>query len=187
MRHGQPLLAPGAPITAARMGEWIGRYNLSRVNAENVPSANVRIANSALTIVTSTSVRAISSVEALGQQPSLSEELFCEAELPYGRWRFLRLPPAAWAGFFRLLWFLGYSNECEALGAARKRAKAAANRLVSLAAKGPVLLVGHGIMNRLIAKELISMGWSGPSNPSNAHWGCGVYRSGPATASEDGQ
>lgn len=176
MRHGQPLLASVTPITAARMGDWIDSYNLSRVKAENLPSANVRIANSAVTIVTSTSLRAISSVEALGQQPSLSEGLFCEAELPYARWRFLRLPPNAWAGLFRVLWFLGYSNECEALGAARQRAKTAASRLASLSTKGPVLLVGHGIMNRLIARELLSMGWSGPSSPSSAHWGCGVYR-----------
>lgn len=177
MRHGQPLLVSATPITAARMGEWIDSYNLSRVKKDNVPSSNVQIANSASTIVTSTSLRAISSVEVLGQHPSLEEGLFCEAQLPYARWGLLRLPPSAWAGFFRLLWFLGYSNECEALGAARARAKTAANRLVSLAAKGPVLLVGHGIMNRLIAKELLSRGWSGPSGPSSAYWGCSVYRS----------
>lgn len=177
MRHGQPLLVSAAPITAAQMGEWIDSYNLSRVKVENVPSSSVQLANSASTIVTSTSLRAISSVEALGRHPSLKEGLFCEAQLPYARWGLLRLPPNAWAGFFRLLWFLGYSNECEAFGAARARAKIAADRLASLAAKGPVLLVGHGIMNRLIARELLSTGWSGPSGPSSAYWGCSVYRS----------
>lgn len=177
MRHGKPLLEPATRITASRMGAWIDSYNLSLVEAENVPPCNVHIANSALTIVTSTSMRAESSAEALGRKPSLKESLFCEAELPYAHWGFLRLPPSAWAGFFRLLWFLGYSNECEPLGAARARAKAAANRLVCLAFTGPVLLIGHGIMNRLIAKELLSMGWSGPSSPSSAYWGCSVYRS----------
>lgn len=157
------------------MGDWIDSYNLSQVNPESMPPHNVRVANSALTIVTSTSLRAVSSVEALGQKPLLKQRLYCEAELPYAHWGFLRLPPSFWAGLFRLFWFLGYSNNSETLGAARARAKTAASHLVYLAAAGPVLLVGHGILNRLIAKELLLMGWSGPSSPSSAYWGCSVY------------
>lgn len=38
-----------------------------------------------------------------------------------------------------------------------------------------VLFVGHGIFNRLLAKELKSLGWCGPSNPGSKYWSFGVY------------
>ncbi len=127
------------------------------------------------TIVTSTSLRAISSAKALGKLPSITDSLFCEAGLPYADWKLLRLKPKVWAGVFRVLWYLGYANQCESLGAARARTKTAARRLAHLAHSGPVLLAGHGIMNRLIAKELLTIGWSGPSSPPSAYWGYCVY------------
>ncbi|WMP19050.1 hypothetical protein [Thiothrix lacustris] len=40
---------------------------------------------------------------------------------------------------------------------------------------GSVLLVGHGIMNRLLAKELHKQGWQVELSPSSKHWAFGVY------------
>ncbi len=41
-------------------------------------------------------------------------------------------------------------------------------RLQSLAAEGPVLLPGHGIMNQLIARPLEAAGWTRQRNGNSA-------------------
>ena len=42
-----------------------------------------------------------------------------------------------------------------------------------------VALVGHGMMNILIARELRAAGWRGPRMPSRRHWGFGIYERNP--------
>ncbi|MGL5453854.1 MAG: phosphoglycerate mutase [Citrobacter telavivensis] len=42
-------------------------------------------------------------------------------------------------------------------------------------ANGPVLLMGHGVMNRLIAKELVSMGWKEYRRQGNGYWNAVIY------------
>jgi hypothetical protein len=37
------------------------------------------------------------------------------------------------------------------------------------------MLIGHGIINRLLAKKLRSSGWKGPKNPGNNYWEYAVY------------
>lgn len=105
----------------------------------------------------------------------MQDALFCEAELPFALWRAPRLPPEAWAAIFRILWFFGYSRGADSLAQTQSRARAAALKLVALAADGPVLLVGHGIMNRLIGKELQAMGWAARSRQRSQHWSMGGY------------
>ncbi|EPP6253016.1 histidine phosphatase family protein, partial [Cronobacter sakazakii] len=43
-------------------------------------------------------------------------------------------------------------------------------------AQSPVLLMGHGIMNRLIARSLVRQGWREIRKPEKGYWGAGVYR-----------
>ena len=59
---------------------------------------------------------------------------------------------------------------------AHERAKVAAARLQSLATKGPVLLLGHGLMNRMIAKHLLKEGWVREKANGNRYWSAAVYR-----------
>ena len=44
-----------------------------------------------------------------------------------------------------------------------------------LLAPRSIVLVAHGGINRLIAKELRSRGWQGPRLPRSQHWGCTTY------------
>ncbi|AYL08019.1 phosphoglycerate mutase [Enterobacter kobei] len=41
-------------------------------------------------------------------------------------------------------------------------------------ADAPVLLMGHGIINRYIAKELLASGWKEQTRPRTGYWGAGV-------------
>ena len=175
MRHGKPLLTQSGWIAPVEMQRWIEHYNLSEVKADGIPITSLKLANSAAYIVTSTASRALTSVQALGRTAFVADAAFCEAQLPFALWRFPRLPPFVWAAFFRLLWLFGYSRGADSIQITKTRAKAAAQKLVSHAEQGSVLLVGHGIMNHLIAKELIALGWSGSTRQPSKYWGASVY------------
>ncbi|MFY9260336.1 MAG: hypothetical protein WAO71_07505 [Gallionella sp.] len=175
MRHGKPLLTQTCWIAPVEMERWIEYYNLSEVEADGMPTTSLKLANSAACIVTSTASRALSSVQALGHTASVADAAFCEAQLPFAFWRFPRLSPFVWVAFFRLLWFFGYSRGSDSIQVTKIRAKAAAQKLISLAEKGSVLLVGHGIMNRLIAKELIALGWGSSTRQGSKYWSACVY------------
>lgn len=106
----------------------------------------------------------------------LIDACFREAELPSAIRSGLRLRPDVWAWLARSAWFCGRSAGVESFRAAHERAAKAATILVARAeASGAVVLVGHGLMNVLIARQLRTTGWRGPRFPSSQHWGFGVY------------
>lgn len=175
MRHGKPVLHQSGWIAPAEMAYWIEHYNLSKVKTEGAPIASLQLANFAACIVASTAQRAPSSVHALNHTVSITDSVFCEAQLPFELWRFPRLPPSVWVLFFRLLWLLGYSRGADSIRVTKIHAKSAAHKLIALTKNGTVLLVGHGIMNRLIAKELNALGWAGPKKQESHFWGASVH------------
>ncbi len=175
MRHGKPDLPPWPWVAPARMGEWIAGYNAAGVVAAGMPAGAAAATAAPLRVVCSTLPRALQTVGALGRQAAVVDALFREAELPDASLGLPRLPPGAWAVVLRLLWLGGYSRNCESVAAARLRAQQAARQLIDMAGGGPVLLVGHGIMNRLIAAQLRAHGWRGPGKPASGHWGASTY------------
>jgi broad specificity phosphatase PhoE len=106
--------------------------------------------------------------------PTIAEDAR-EAALPSALRSRLRLPPDLWAGVARVAWFCGWSPGVESLGDTRLRAARAAQTLQGMAAQGDVLVIGHGLMNALIAAQLRALGWKGPLFPSRPHWGFGTY------------
>lgn len=176
MRHGKPLLAKAGWLAPFEMAQWIAQYNRSEVASTGIPAASVAAVKAASVIVASSAPRALSSVQALGYAATAVDPIYSEAELPFALWRFPKLPLQLWAAVFRLLWLSGYARGADTLQATRARAKAAAGQLVCAARVGPVLLVGHGIMNRLIAKELLDSGWVGHTRHANKYWGTSEYR-----------
>jgi hypothetical protein len=106
----------------------------------------------------------------------LIDPCFREAELPSAIRSGLRLRPEMWTWLARSAWFCGWSAGVESLGAARERAAEAASVLIGHAESfGAVVLVGHGLMNILIAQRLRAAGWRGPRFPSSRHWTFGAY------------
>jgi broad specificity phosphatase PhoE len=175
MRHGKPRLSSKKWVTPAGMRQWIDHYNLSDIEIDAIPPECMAAAASARVIATSNLARAKASIRALGHIASTEDALFAEAELPHALWRAPHLPPNIWAIFFRVLWMLGYSRGAISLVDTRHRARAAAQQLIVAAGQGPVLLVGHGIMNRLIGKELLASGWIASTTHNSRYWGMGAY------------
>jgi broad specificity phosphatase PhoE len=162
-RHGKPKLRHWVWITPRQMREWTQIYNAAEIFLNEIPPDTMEKASIAGIVVSSTLTRCVQSARALCKDNSLViEEIFCEADLPYGNWNVLKLPLSVWGVLFRLAWFCGYSANSESFVQAEMRAHCAAGRLVTLAKEnGSVFLVGHGIMTMLIGKQLLSMGWVG--------------------------
>ncbi|MDO1508677.1 histidine phosphatase family protein [Pseudomonas chlororaphis subsp. chlororaphis] len=179
MRHGQPKLAATDKLSALDMKGWIEHYNRCEITQQPVPQASLQLAATARMIVSSNAPRALTSVQALGLKPALVDAFFSEAQLPYGRWKRPRLSPFTWAFILRVLWLCGYSPSVESAATARTRASTAAQRLQALTSTGPVLLLGHGFMNRLIARQLKAQGWTRQTPNGGSHyWSATVYRYG---------
>lgn len=178
MRHGKPSFHDNSKITCREMVNWITQYNFSHITDDTPPALSTTLALKASTIISSPLPRAISSLKALDRKPNLIDEVFKEVELPLYPIPGIRLPSYYWAVFFRLLWLCRISHGTESLNIAKKRAARAAKILINLARKnnGPVLLMGHGIMNRLIASELSLRSWKAYRHPDNGYWSATIYK-----------
>lgn len=170
MRHGRPMLTPSRWLAPCEMGGWIARYDDAGVHADAIPTASSGAASTATVVFASTLPRAQASARALGHTAPRIDALFREAALPFPPWRFPRLPPPVWAALFRVAWLCGYARDADALATVKRRAKAASVQLIACAADGPVLLVGHGVMNRLIARELRAAGWIATGRQRSGYW-----------------
>lgn len=175
LRHGTPDLSGWDRIRASRMPEWIEAYNSAGVKNEVSGSCQEMLAE--LThkfIVCSRLARSIHSAKVIGcQSPHLIDKVFCEAELPSIQVPIISLTPHVWSMIFRGFWFSGVSPEAESAVAFKLRVSLAAEKLIQLAkSHDSVLLIGHGIINRYLAKELMSKGWAGEAAPGgNKYWG----------------
>ena len=159
--------------------DWVNSYNAAGLCTTSSPTNEViKIASKCNALVCSELPRSIDSAKALqAKDITLSSAIFNEAGLPVSCWKFPALSPKAWAVFFRILWFFGYSRNSESFKEAKTRAREAANILKKLAEENSsVLFVGHGVYNRLIANELNATGWSGPKNPGTKYWSYAVYK-----------
>lgn len=178
LRHGKPDLSEYGKLRANEIHLWISSYNSTGLAPESTPLREAfKIANACNTVVCSDLLRSIESAQAFEvKQIDIIDPIFKEMGLPYGNFPFLKMHPNRWAAFFRVLWFFGYSSNSESLREAKLRAENGAKKLKEAAAlSGSVLLVGHGFVNRFIAKELLASDWKGPKNPGKEYWEFGVY------------
>jgi broad specificity phosphatase PhoE len=154
-------------VAGSRFATWVRDYDAASIDAAVPPPATLSARAEAMAcIVTSNLKRARESARLVApNRPILSDALFAEAEIPAAIPLRLALAPRYWSVFARVLWFCGWSRGVESLREARVRAQRAAERLAALAVEhGSVMLVGHGMMNWLIARALRRGGWSGAAS-----------------------
>ena len=174
LRHGVPDLSGWGKISSSRMPEWIKAYNAAGVKHEALLFPQEAVGEFKHNfVVCSDLARSIHSDQLIGyQSPHLVNAIFREAELPEIQIPFARLTPHAWSMVFRLFWFAGISNKAEAIEPFKQRVSLAAAKLVQLAREhDSILLIGHGIINRFLAKELIADGWLGDEAPNGNKYG----------------
>jgi broad specificity phosphatase PhoE len=165
LRHAK-VEYKNSPIYANQTGEWIEQYNRASIDTttpQNLPNADIYI--------TSEMKRSIDSLALLGKNPRLKNALFNEAMLPYLDKKLFKLPPTIWAVVFRIAWLFVYSKNAISFKDSKLEAKEGAKILADLAKDADVMLVGHGVKNRLIAKELQKIGFKETENRGSKNWG----------------
>ncbi len=183
LRHGKPTLdlekmksRQGSP---AEMGRLFRNYETVELDPDDHPlrTSLDLVADSAVSI-SSNLPRAVASIQRLGlEHINTTDPLFRESAMPYLNWRRPRLSFYTWAIIFRLAWLCGFSRNGESLRAAKQRTGQCADRLETLAkTHGQVCHVGHGIMNRLLIKEMRRRGWMVPEHNGEHYWSCSVLQ-----------
>ena len=172
VRHGRPAIDYRTRVAGSGYGDWIRRYDEAPLDLTVPPPAGLFMRLAAVgCVATSPLRRSLESAQLLAPGlPLVCDPLFAEAGIPSTLPFSLALPPRYWTLVFRVAWSWGLSQDAESLRAARRRAQRAAMRLAELAREhGSVVLVGHGQINRLIARALRRMGWKGVG-AGRAYW-----------------
>ena len=176
MRHGRPAVVLSGRLEAAGLGPLAKAYQASGIVDTPATETSEMVQNFGI-IFCSSLPRSRQSARALGVgDRAVADPLFDEARLPYFGGGRVRLSVGLWLTVLRWLWLAGFSRNGESFVAAKLRARLAATRLVECAQTcGDVLLVGHGLLNHLIAQELRAKGWIGPAKLMRDYWSLGVF------------
>jgi broad specificity phosphatase PhoE len=179
VRHGRIAWEFLTLIPGYALSEWRRGEDAAPLDTGYRPGAELeRLIGTAASLIASPLRRSLESARLLAPAVEpLIDARFREAELPAAIRSGVRLPAKMWAGLARAAWFAGWGADgVESFPDARARAASAAAILTEHAAtRGAVVLVGHGLMNILIAGQLRAGGWRGPRLPSQRHWGFAIY------------
>ena len=176
MRHGRPDIASRGWLSARNMAGWVRDYNRAHIADAPPPKAVATVASASI-ILCSPLPRAMESARLLSQGRDVRiEPQSGEATLPLADWAAPSLPPALWLGLFRLAWLVGWSGQGQSRHEAQAKAQSVADTLIQHAGQDAhVCLIGHGIMNAMIARALRRRGWSGPGLPPRGYWQSATY------------
>ncbi|MEO1392819.1 MAG: histidine phosphatase family protein [Cyanobacteria bacterium J06634_5] len=186
IRHGPPAVSLRQRVRGHQFRSFVERYDAAKIARHARPS---RLAQEVMAqadfVLASNLPRAVHTAELLGVPvPSMIDARFREIDFPVDFPRHLKFSALTWSAIAIALWRLGYSARSEPFIQTKQRACSAADvlearcdELMQLPKKetGAVVLVAHGGINRLIAKELRTRGWRGPRLPRSRHWGCTTY------------
>ena len=177
VRHGKPDIALDLRVKAYELSHWLKAYDDVNLDPTHPPpEASVQIAQQCRVAICSDLKRSQQSAKMLGVEPIESDTIFRELELPYFTGYSPKFSLSTWAMALRLAWLAGFSRNSESLRDGKKRASAAAEKLIALAnTHQSLIFVGHGMINHFIGKELRRQEWDGPKNAGRRYWEFGVY------------
>lgn len=177
LRHGEVDIDNNKRISAYQFKDWIKLYNNANIKYK-IPEKNElkTILDKADIILASKLKRSIQSIDLFKKTAYEKNSIFNEAQIPYSAWTTIRLTPKLWLIIFRVLWFFGYSKNSKSFKETKILANEATLKLITLMdSNNYIVLVGHGIMNRLISKVLIKKGWKSRKKSKNENWGFSIF------------
>lgn len=176
LRHGKPDVSLKGFLNAGEIKQLITAY-LNSVIQDTPPQHLYENFNNYY-VVCSDLPRSLHSADKIGfAQVDYKDSLFSEADLPHFDQSKISLPVTVWVILLRVMWLFGFNKNGESFKQAKSRAQTAATKLIVLAEEHDnIILVGHGLMNRLIAKQLSSLNWQGPTSPGKKYWQFGSYK-----------
>jgi broad specificity phosphatase PhoE len=177
LRHGKPNVELSGKRSTVDFKQLVTAYAQSGI--ADHPPHDLKGRFTSHYVVSSHLRRSLHSAKKLGcENIHLSDELFAETDIPFFESNIIKLPVIGWLVIFRVMWLFGFNKNGESFVKAKIRAKKAALKLIRLAEENEkVILVGHGVMNRLISRELRLNNWQGPGSPGRKYWEYGCYYS----------
>jgi broad specificity phosphatase PhoE len=180
LRHGKPTVELKGYIDAGELKALVLAYTQSEIQelSSSHELGKVKKIFNSHYVVCSNLSRSLRSAKMIGfEQIHFSDALFNEPNIPHFDKGFIKLPVLVWLIGLRLMWLFGFSKNAESFKQAKFRAEQASNKLIELAQENEkVILVGHGLMNRLIARQLRLKDWLGPASPGKKYWEFGKYK-----------
>jgi broad specificity phosphatase PhoE len=172
VRHGPPAPIPRRLVSGHDLGDWLLSFNAAGLShTDAVPETTRELVKSVRCVLASDLPRSVESAKLLSSRGVSVDSDLREAGLPSSMGVSLRLPPGIWVVLARVAWWLNCRRSVESTTETRARAKRAADRLCALATEhGSVAVIGHGVFNRFIARQLRIRGWHGPRFLPTAHW-----------------
>jgi len=173
VRHGPSAMPKESRISGCDIGQWVTRYDDIGIARHAPPPEDVRrLVAAAGCVVASGLRRSVESAAWLAASVDIRvDPELCEAPLPDSLGVPVRLPPGVWMVLARVAWWFRWCRSGETIDETRQRAIRTADRLCALAGEHrSVAVIGHGMFNRFIARELMRRGWHGPTFLPAAHW-----------------
>lgn len=171
VRHGQPDFDTRSWIGVDDVRRSLQRYKDARVTKMPMDEILILGCEGTPYFMTSGLTRAQDSAKLCQACEFEVSELLNEADLPHPKRLIIALPWSVLLFVCRIGWLLGYQSNAPGLRRDLESAKQAAELLVDRASEHvSVYVFGHGIMNRLIVRELTKNGWSVQSETGRGYW-----------------
>ena len=172
IRHGPPKFDSSRWLHQCSLKQLLGEYDAARVVSPCPADLLTKVVVYADDqVFCSTLPRSIDSARALGFADVIQIAELNEAELPCPDWLTIPAPYRVAIVALRIMWFMGYSKGSESYRSTLIRASDASVKLIDSAnLHGRVLVVGHGIMIRLICRKLKEAGWIVESSDQSGFW-----------------
>jgi len=168
LRHGKPKVVLRGNLNTKDLKQLVFDYEQSGI--QEPPSEKLKTQFTNHYAVCSDLVRSAESAKKLSLAP-VSDALFRETDIPHFDNIPLKLPVTAWIILLRVMWLFGFSKNGESFAQAKNRSRQAAEKLISLAEENEkIIVVGHGLMNHLIGKQLLKKGWLESERAGKRFW-----------------
>ena len=176
VRHAKVDMDSSKSITAKMIKSWEEEYNNAPIIKDFPQDEALHNAFDEVDyILSSTLRRTQDSIVLLGCSIDESNALFNEAQIPALHGHFVKLKPTSWLILFRLLSLVGFGRWAVTLKETKIQAREASMVLLKLSEEhDKIVLVGHGVMNWLIRKELLASDWQNEGKDAHGNWGMTV-------------
>lgn len=172
LRHAKVLIDLDKKIYANEFKLFLDEYKKAEISnvLVNKEKISALIKHSDI-IVSSEEKRAKESYLLYAGLDVCSNKIYNEVELPYISQKLIKIKTKYWLYIFRILWLFSFSKNCESYKESKLRASLASKELINLAkTNNNVMLFGHGLMNKLIKRELIKQEYKLEKHSNNANW-----------------
>ncbi len=172
VRHGPPTFDNKRLIEPDGLKSALTEYAESVV--DELPGQEIPVLKAATNsqiVVSSELARARSSAMLLGFEDVTTSPLLNESVLPHPNHLPWRLSWRLILPLCRIAWLLGYRKNAPGIIKDKEQAREASEWLIDLArSHDDVVVFGHGIMHRLVARNLKVNGWKTETNSGSGYW-----------------